>query len=428
MILKVIIIGANKMIMKTINDRIFVCTIAIIILCISGCYNETEDALTCNQVEKSYECQMSFGVHKPSFQEDVTRSKDINNPKTDWTNSDTLFILFPATSRYGLATYLSGTKQWIVKFSSKPTSKEGDCYVYYPHGGTSYFDEEYNNFKLSPYTAIYGDYNAHYKFDEDFTLFANLTPMTGRVRFVSNTPTNIKIKGLEWYTLIENSYNTWVSGTSDDDKRLTIDEKSLSNWPITIPIQKQDENGMYTSEYVYGNIVKEYDTFSIIDLSDTETVYFRNNASVYDFLKKGKSGWIMIPNRTEHNGWTKKNNLIKTLASNIDISGVYEKYSYNIGKAVGYGLRCDVDIINDYALLYIKVNHDNENNPCSIFSNTSSLKETLSMDITPHYFFGVNSNERESYNTQCELIFEHHYGSACTRASFSNINLYYFSY
>ena len=406
-----------------------------VVLCMSSCSQDDSHVDILSEKYLSGKIPMVFSSSKPSYETNSTRVAGSLEEK--WEVGDTLFVEIEHKDSWGSwrhvlgrATISPATGKWEIEFSKRyetdTLGKAGTCRVWYIKGDYTDMgkDELYQYTfckRVSQHNAIYVDKNAQYSYKDDkFTLIAGLSPLTSRVRFTSTKKTKIKIKGVERVRGIEYYNEPGSYGEPDYDGIYSVTRASQ---PLEISIDKQDNQGSYTSEYIYGLLTNDYNEFSMIDLADPEKVYFLKKSLLPHFLGAGLTGKILIPERTNHDGWEMKDNFIKTLADEISITKAYQKNSFSLGQVTGYGIRCYADLSSDHSWLRIYSDDPDKYHGYEMWSSypeysNKTVKEFLSLDI-PY---------KNNYADNQTIVFEHYYSPIGVREKFTDIKLYYFSY
>ena len=103
---------------------------------------------------------------------------------SNWEDEARIYLQFTVGSKQvdGIATYSSSAQEWTVEYYGDLTEGvETKCEAYsFENAG----EATYTGVALTEHTAIYFDKAAVYMFEDNtLTVVANLTPMTGRIRF-----------------------------------------------------------------------------------------------------------------------------------------------------------------------------------------------------------------------------------------------------
>ncbi|MBO7289830.1 MAG: hypothetical protein J6U62_00030, partial [Bacteroidaceae bacterium] len=118
----------------------------------------------------------------------------------EWKEGDRLYIRFLGGSSTvtGCAEY-SATGNWTLSYSG--TFAEGTsqkCEIYYFENATH---KSNTQVELTAHSAVYECTAGSYSYNgEDMSLSAQLSPKTGRVRFVSDSERSFRLSGILYYT------------------------------------------------------------------------------------------------------------------------------------------------------------------------------------------------------------------------------------
>ena len=208
----------------------------------------------------------------------------------EWKDGDKLFISFHGANASvgGVAEYSTKTSKWTLTYKGEfpGYDVESTCKVMFFDGAV------YENDVIKPSysTPSYEDAAATYTYSGGkVKLKAHLAPMTGRLRFTSDTEQNFTLSGL--YYTAESSYsaseNGWtLVGTSN---------------PLTLSMHR-DSLGGYTTDYIYASWSGDNTNYRLnIDVRHERFTRLLN-ANV---LKKAVSGYIKMPTGAEGDKWTK---------------------------------------------------------------------------------------------------------------------------
>ena len=198
----------------------------------------------------------------------------------EWKEGDRLYIRFLGGSSTitGCAEY-SATGNWILSYSG--TFAEGTdqkCEVYYFENATH---KSNTQVELTAHSAVYectaGSYNYN---GEDMSISAQLSPKTGRVRFVSDSERPFRLSGISYYT----SFN--------------LGSKSFTSSSSALELSTAQQGEEYSTGYVYGFYTDE----------NTREIKLRTDARYartfpLSMLQAGKSGYITAPTTENNEGW-----------------------------------------------------------------------------------------------------------------------------
>ena len=200
----------------------------------------------------------------------------------EWKEGDRLYIRFLVGSSTvtGCAEY-SADGSWTLNCSG--TFAEGTdqkCEVYYFENATH---KSNTQVELTAHSAVYECLEGSYSFNgEDMNISAQLSPKTGRVRFVSDSERSFTLSGISSYTSFNLSNKTFASSSA----------------ALELSTAQQGEE--YSSGYVYGFYTDE--NAREIKLITDDAFYVRTFP--LSMLQSGKSGYITAPTTENNEGWT----------------------------------------------------------------------------------------------------------------------------
>lgn len=203
------------------------------------------------------------------------------NTTTTWEEGDKLHLQFKVGNAFvnGVATYQAETQEWNVQYYGTLTiGEEATCEVYqFITAGES----SRTIIDLDQHSIIYADKAATYIFEGDvLKITANLTPMTGRIRFKGDANTSYRFSGLTYYTAYDIVSNTFIT----------------ANFPTTTSETGSDGY----SAYYYLVIPEGNNKLCFDDYSNC--VSFTKSLSG-NALKAGHSGFLNLPTLESFNGW-----------------------------------------------------------------------------------------------------------------------------
>ncbi len=199
----------------------------------------------------------------------------------EWKEGDRLYIRFLGgnSTITGCAEY-SATGSWALSYSG--TFAEGTdqkCEVYYFENATH---KSNTQVELTAHSAVYECTAGSYSYNGgDIILSAQLSPKTGRVRFVSDGERSFTLSGISCYTSFNLSNKTFTSSSS----------------ALELSTAQQGEE--YSSGYVYGFYSDE--NTREIKLTTDNASYVR--AFPLSMLQAGKSGYITALTTENNEGW-----------------------------------------------------------------------------------------------------------------------------
>lgn len=204
------------------------------------------------------------------------------NTTTTWEEGDKLHLQFKVGSKYvnGVATYQAESQDWNVQYYGTLTSgEEATCEVYqFINTGES----SRTIVDLDQHSIIYADKAATYIYEDDvLKITANLTPMTGRIRFKADAKTNFRLSGLTYYTSYDIVSNTFIATDFKTTTSQTGNDGYSSYFYLVIP--EGNNNKLCFDDY--DNCVSFTRTLS-------------GNA-----LQPGHSGFLNVPTLDNCKGW-----------------------------------------------------------------------------------------------------------------------------
>lgn len=240
----------------------------------SSCSQEELDSF---EKDVPHRCKLVFNAYVNSFDEN-TKAQSTSGNSEEWENGSVVYLSFivDANRVDGKAIYDKAQDEWTLYYNGAINNvTSAKCNVYYFEGNTV----ESNNQIVTPIDMpIYNDANASYsKSTEGMRVNAELTPLTGRIRFKGTIGTEILLSGVCHYTSFDTSNGVL------NDSNTTLDLKIGSDG--------------YTS-YVYPyfasssrKLVIAYDNFSF------------STECEHPILDAGQTGYMEIPTEEKHNGW-----------------------------------------------------------------------------------------------------------------------------
>lgn len=228
---------------------------------------------------------------------DSSRAEDF-----EWKDGDKIYLYFNSTVQ-GEAVYDAACDAWSLTYKGELSQGvSAKCEAYYFEGAGMHRVESGKEWlDLFHTTAIFADKKSTYICeDEIVTVYAILSPLTGRIRFRGEPGTVFTLSGMNYYEefCMYKNYN------------YKNDLYSRSG-EITDSI-----GGDGYSPYFYGYLSDESTKEITISQFDGEyTKSLSDNA-----LTAGHSGCLTLPNADSHSGWTPKENTL-----NISVNGVILK-------------------------------------------------------------------------------------------------------
>ena len=199
----------------------------------------------------------------------------------EWKEGDRIYIRFLGGSSTitGCAEY-SATGSWTLSYSGTFAEGTGQkCEVYYFENATH---KSNTQVELTAHSAVYECSAGSYIFNgEDMGISAQLSPKTGRVRFVSDSERSFTLSGISCYT----SFN--------------LGSKSFASSSSALKLSTAQQGEEYSSGYVYG-FYSDENTREIKLMIDNAS-YVRTFP--LSMLQAGKSGYITALTADNNEGW-----------------------------------------------------------------------------------------------------------------------------
>ena len=195
----------------------------------------------------------------------------------EWKEGDRLYIRFLGGSSTvtGCAVY-SADGSWTLNCSG--TFAEGTdqkCEVYYFENATH---KSNTQVELTAHSAVYECSAGSYSYNgEDIILSAQLSPKTGRVRFVSDSERSFRLSGISYYTSFD------------------LGSKSFTPSSSALQLSIAQQGAEYSTGYVYG-FYSDENTREIMLATYVRTFPL-------SMLQAGKSGYITAPTTENNEGW-----------------------------------------------------------------------------------------------------------------------------
>ncbi len=259
--------------MKKILFTLFI----FLLLALVACTNEEDLSLPEPGGDESgtVTCRMVFDGTVAGY-DGATRAGDGH----EWKDGDRLYIRFLGGSSTvtGCAVY-SAVSEWTLNLSGTLATGDGlVCEVYYFENATY---KSNTQVELTAYSAVYECLNGSYGYNGDeLFLSAQLSPKTGRVRFVSGSAQSFIVRGISCYTSFDLGSKSFASSSSMSE--LTT-------------VQQGEE---FSTGYIYGFYADE-NTREIKLMTDA---YYMRKFPL-SMLQAGMSGYITVPAADNYEGW-----------------------------------------------------------------------------------------------------------------------------
>lgn len=287
------------------------------------------------------------GMH-PSASKMVKRELVLTDPQdgsravnTDFPDNAELYVAFYAerTYKWSKAVYSEQERKWTIEFPEEILAYDkGVCQVAYANQGKINVSS-YNLFVETNTSLMVDDSGVWNNYGDVIAVRAHLEPVFSKIRFVSDSPTEIWVKGVGLPYTYYNSESKPI--TSADYKY----QKSLPCYPKIISVKDKGADGRYYSDYLYTHTNRcEYNhtngTPGTIYFNCTESeklsIYYPTETSSYytktiEEYKPGESYLVKLPTSGNYSGWSKQNNKIQTISSEIKlgyVSGSVDDYKW----------------------------------------------------------------------------------------------------
>lgn len=194
---------------------------------------------------------------------------------------DIIYLCFnPGSSDnevYGTASY-DGYTWNLTTTESLDFATSGYCNAKYFAGAKSYTSTKV---EFDQYSEVYRDYTSWDRNGSSVKINVSLTPVFARIRFKGDSGTTFQLSGISWCSEYrhEKNYGYYLGNKS----------------PMTVTIQSSGY-----SPYIYGYFTSSTSpSLTIVSNDVTYTMSCDNS-----MFQQGQSGWLNLPTRTSHTGWT----------------------------------------------------------------------------------------------------------------------------
>lgn len=316
------------------------------IVCI-GCTNFGEPIFSSSKMMKI--CDLEF----------ILEGDNTRNTEEEFQDSAILYIFFHGMDNsYGIGTFHADSNTWSIEYCGDLSdTKSSTCTVIYPLGGNhSIYSFMCDRVNINGNTSVKATNNAEWYFNGDkITIKAHLKNMMSRIRFQSDEPCDILVKGFQIFegTISSNLFQ--------------YHHKEFSKYPCfpkKINVDCLDLDGKYYSEYFYSNYwfcgdedhsgdspILGYEHtphpcptgryMYIYNHKDSDYCYRRS----LDMSENGKSLVIAVPNPNNCEGWERIENVIRSI-SPITLTPTNTKYTITIGDIAGKSVNCSIKTSN----------------------------------------------------------------------------------
>lgn len=332
---------------------------------------------------------------------------------SEFPDNAVLYIRFRAKKSYDWtkATYSASEKKWTVEFPEEIVAfGKGTCDVAYADTGN--FTTSDSNLDLDTNTSVMmsedGEWNAY---GSVIVVSAHLKPVFYRIRFVSDSPTEIWAKGFG----LPSNYSFWSHSAGIS---------SAPCYPKYINVNIAGEDGKYYSKYFYSHTSKcEYlHTNANIWASDCKyldcpenlklSIYYPTDPDNYYYkdikeFNPGESYVIKLPTNSSNSGWKKDSNITIKISDEIKIgdgSNMSHTFDWKAGDVV-YGKSVNFELSSNGGDGYVSISGTNFSyEPIGAYSG-----KKISAIYDQYYGYGnmtfrFNVSSLKSYYTKFENI------------------------
>lgn len=300
---KMILLKLNKNKMKRFRIFLSHILIAIILLSLLGCSKENTLSDT-KTYSRQYQLKLNCSLIDYDANTRATRTEE-------WENNSHIYISFISSGKriIGSAIYNVSNDLWTLSTDEEiPLGTIGECEVYYFNGEQTLQD---GIVRILDQTAVYADLGGNFKQTQDLIIIkANLTPVTGRIRFMGDKGSIFRITGINTYC----SYNQLSNELSTE---------------YSTHLLEIGEDGF--SPYLYAGFPKGTNRLFLT----MGTSSFSKTCSS-NVLIQGKSGVMALPTKENHEGWDMMELSLPKISSFdlseiTDVSVYAHAYVSNIG-------------------------------------------------------------------------------------------------
>lgn len=279
--MKINIILNMKKIGKYCN--VIVCMMVATVFVWSCSKVESEEKPEPEQTDKVYTAEMVFDGTLTTFDTDTRAAS------ASWQDGDIVYLQFAVAEGVveGKAFYDSSLSKWNLEFYDElVTGEEMTCQAYYFENA---IEVTYNDITLDENSIVYRDDQGAYYYDgQTLTVNAQLSPITGRIRFEGEPGAEYNFYGVSKYTGYSLKTNTFTTETKEFTGSLS-------------------ESGSSPYFYVFFSEERPRDIY-VFD-KEANTRFARKCSN--NVLAYGKSGYMTLPTLDSHNGWA-ADEIVKT--------------------------------------------------------------------------------------------------------------------
>lgn len=272
------------------------------------------------------------------------------------------------------ATYSAIENKWTIEFPEEILeSQSGICKVVYADTGDYTASDVLQKIDINGNTSLMMDeegmWNTH---GNVIVVTALLKPTFSRIRFSSESPVDVWVKGFGMpYAYFGASSSPAISSTYLE---------SAPCYPKFISVKQKGDDGKFYSDYYYTHTSKcEFfhtsastwaSSWEYLDCPENLklSIYFPSETAYYYYkklpeFKAGESYLVNLPTTSNYSGWTRNNNVIKTISSEIKIgdgSNTSQRYSWS-AESVIYGKCVNFTLSSNGGDGYVYISNTNFN-------------------------------------------------------------------
>ncbi|MGN0086187.1 MAG: hypothetical protein ACI353_01560 [Alloprevotella sp.] len=237
-----------------------------------GCSQEETDEAPAGALP--YRCRLVFDVSCQPYGDKSARGVAASE---QWDDKTCIYLSFRVgDSRVdGRAVYDLPTDEWTLYYNGViPAGTAADCMADYFRGSAT---EQDGQLLLSDQTAVFHAVGSFEKTAEGMKVRAELTPLTGRIRFRGESGRTFSLSGVSHYVCFDLGSSTLVG----------------SAVPLTLTVGA-DGFTPYVYPYFAGSareLVVAYDNYSFVAPCE------------HPVLDPAQAGFMQLPTEAVHNGW-----------------------------------------------------------------------------------------------------------------------------
>lgn len=245
----------------------------------------TQDA-SFPEADTEHTCRMQFNVTRNGYD---TSSRTVREGTT-WNDGDCVYLVFlnGAERVEGKAIYNSAESYWALTYNGQlPQGASEKCHAYFFEGD---YTEDEETVVLSEKSCVFADLDGAYiKASGIVSVTANLTPISGRIRFTGEKGLSCNLTGIVRFDKFVKNDGYLATSTNG----------------ITLNI---NDNGY--SDYLFLMFGEASRTLCV----SYDRLTFRTDCE-HPILDAGQAGVMALPTLENHNGWTMTRIDLPTLGS-----------------------------------------------------------------------------------------------------------------